>query len=899
MKEKIYEYILEASKSLDGDAASAGVIAKKLSLSRSVVSQYLNQGAAGGMLIKVNSRPVLFFDVHTLETVYETTLSKREYASFNELTQELKHTELQDFDKLIGHDGSLRDVVKQCKATISYPPKGLPVLLHGPTGSGKSLIAKMMYEYAVNHEWIDSNRKFVTVNCSEYANNPELLSANLFGSVKGAYTGADKDNPGLLQAAEGGVLFLDEVHCLKAECQEKLFLFMDQGIYHMMGDNETWHHGSVRLLFATTEDPEKVLLKTLRRRIVMVIELPSLAERGIHERLELIHKMFSREEARINRSITISNLAYNILLTADFSGNIGELEACIQASCVQALFEAADDQLEIHARHLPPALLKERRGKAGKSSKNKLHAMIKIDSLQQMAASKRPLIKLLEHIQEGYETAKRNDPSECLKAIELMMEDDLGTLFHGQRQEPDDYIHAGIQEIWENTIQRYGIQAPPLDAARLMMLQEGIQVTSALTCWLSLNDASWLAFYDYLREHIHRELSIAQEITEQLSVELDQPMTAVIPPLLALFIHHMNNGQDISRSVGIIIAHGESTASSIANAVNQFLGRYLFDAIDMPMEVSTAQIILKLNDFLGKMGHFEELVLLVDMGSLEEIHKGIANLHANIGIMNNVNTRIALEIGSQLMQGADMEAIFDTVSSNSQYHYQIIDNRDKDKVIICSCASGIGAAKKLREIISSSLPKNIPIKVLTCEYSDLLHREENDLFSRYDVICIVGTLNPNLEYIRFVPIEDLIINETMDELDAYFAAYLNEAELKQFKQNILKNFSLSNIMNNLTILNPNKLLEHVAEALDHLQILLDETFSNHTCFGLYVHICCLIERLVTLREITDYGNKETFEAEHQDFIDHIHHAFNDVEAYYHISINVEEIGYIYDYIRNN
>ena len=127
MKEKIYEYILEASKSLDGDAASAGVIAKKLSLSRSVVSQYLNQGAAGGMLIKVNSRPVLFFDVHTLETVYETTLSKREYASFNELTQELKHTELQDFDKLIGHDGSLRDVVKQCKATISYPPNGLPV----------------------------------------------------------------------------------------------------------------------------------------------------------------------------------------------------------------------------------------------------------------------------------------------------------------------------------------------------------------------------------------------------------------------------------------------------------------------------------------------------------------------------------------------------------------------------------------------------------------------------------------------------------------------------------------------------------------------------------------------------------------------------------------------------
>ena len=80
-------------------------------------------------------------------------------------------------------------------------------------------------------------KNFVQVNCSEYANNPELLTANLFGYKKGAFTGADSDNLGLLHFADGGVLFLDEVHCLNAECQEKLFLYMDQGIYHLVGDN--------------------------------------------------------------------------------------------------------------------------------------------------------------------------------------------------------------------------------------------------------------------------------------------------------------------------------------------------------------------------------------------------------------------------------------------------------------------------------------------------------------------------------------------------------------------------------------------------------------------------------------------------------------------------------------
>ena len=83
---------------------------------------------------------------------------------------------------------------------------------------------------------IEKDKQFVQVNCSEYANNPELLTANLFGYKRGAFTGADKDNLGLLHYANGGVLFLDEVHCLKAECQEKLFLYMDQGIYH----NDGW-----------------------------------------------------------------------------------------------------------------------------------------------------------------------------------------------------------------------------------------------------------------------------------------------------------------------------------------------------------------------------------------------------------------------------------------------------------------------------------------------------------------------------------------------------------------------------------------------------------------------------------------------------------------------------------
>ena len=94
------------------------------------------------------------------------------------------------------------------------------------------------------------------MNCAEYANNPELLTANLFGYVKGAYTGAEENQEGLLSLANEGVLFLDEIHCLEAKCQEKLFQYMDKGIYHKVGDNEKWYRSNCRLIFATTENPQ-------------------------------------------------------------------------------------------------------------------------------------------------------------------------------------------------------------------------------------------------------------------------------------------------------------------------------------------------------------------------------------------------------------------------------------------------------------------------------------------------------------------------------------------------------------------------------------------------------------------------------------------------------------------
>ena len=112
------------------------------------------------------------------------------------------------FSSMVGYAGSQRQTVEMCMAAVNYPPDGLPMLLTGESGVGKSFIARLIYEYALEQQTIAAGAPFVVLNCADYANNPELLSAVLLGYKKGSFTGADRDRDGLLKEADGGYLEL-------------------------------------------------------------------------------------------------------------------------------------------------------------------------------------------------------------------------------------------------------------------------------------------------------------------------------------------------------------------------------------------------------------------------------------------------------------------------------------------------------------------------------------------------------------------------------------------------------------------------------------------------------------------------------------------------------------------
>ncbi len=117
---------------------------------------------------------------------------------------------------------------------------------------------------------------------------------HIFGVEQGAYTGAESSRKGLLEIANGGILFLDEIHRLPAEGQEMLFTFIDKGTFKRLGDATKERESKVLIICATTENPTSTLLDTFNRRIPMKIEIPSLRDRTMIERIELIKKFFQR-----------------------------------------------------------------------------------------------------------------------------------------------------------------------------------------------------------------------------------------------------------------------------------------------------------------------------------------------------------------------------------------------------------------------------------------------------------------------------------------------------------------------------------------------------------------------------------------------------------------------------
>lgn len=208
------------------------------------------------------------------------------------------------------------------------------ILIGGESGTGKSLLARLI------HDWSPRSEKpFVVVDCAAFQEN--LLESDLFGHVRGAFTGAVKDKFGKLKLADGGTVFLDEVSEIPKSIQGKLLRFIQEHKYECIGDPEP-RSVNVRIIAATNRDLEAmvedgVFRKDLYFRLnVMELFLPPLRERP--EDIKLLSEMLLKKSCRVNGKTirSMDQSALERLQAYPWPGNVRELANTIERAVITA-----------------------------------------------------------------------------------------------------------------------------------------------------------------------------------------------------------------------------------------------------------------------------------------------------------------------------------------------------------------------------------------------------------------------------------------------------------------------------------------------------------------------------------------------------------------------------------
>lgn len=868
------------------EGISASHIAEELNLSRANVSNDLNKLVIDGKVIKVKGKPTLFIPVIEENVVSEISI----------------------INKFSENNPSLYAALEQAKAAILYPPNGMNILLLGETGVGKSTFAGLIYKYAIEMGIRSKDSPFISFNCADYANNPQLLLGQLFGVKKGAYTGADFDKIGLLEKANEGILFLDEVHRLPAEGQEMFFTFMDRGVYRRLGETDSERSAQVIIITATTEDPNTNLLKTFTRRIPMVITIPALKNRGMEERFNLIKQFMIEESGRLGKSLKVSINSIKAFLSYDCENNIGQLKSDIQLACAKAYADFLSNRkndIKINSLDLPTYI---REG---------LYKEVEHRQLWNKLIDINKRYCIFDKNEEGiiFETSKNDE--NIYEILDLRTTELKGKGIKGIKLEEEiekdieDYFKKYINDF-NNKIDTTNIQNI-VDQDVMKVIEEVInfcedeleikldkKIYYGLVVHISnsidrirRNKKIVNPKLNSIREEYKKEFNVALDALKIIDRTIDINMPIDEAGFITMFLsYNYENLKMKHNDVNIIIiAHGVSTATSTADAVNSLLGTKNIIGINAPIEEKPKNILEKTKEYIKQHEIKSDILFLVDMGSLTTFGKEIEDtFNMKTRTIPLASTLHALEATRKSMLGYSLDEIYrETLEVNNLYDNDILDSEpDEDErklAIITVCTTGEGGAKTIKRLLEANLnfdKKLIEIVPLNFVGKENIYERIEKLKRKYILICFVGPFKLDVNYPQFM-LDDIMEGICTKEIQNLIDVEKTYAKMEETLDGQLKNIDGKVIVNDIKKFN-----KTVVEALNI-------NITTNTLIGITLHIACMIDRIKEKEIIDEFQGKDDYIKDNLELFRIVKSAFASLNTKYCIVISDDEICYLMNF----
>lgn len=865
------------------------MVADALGIWRNDASVELNRLVSEGRIVKSGKKNILYsLPESRHEEPSAAPADCKEAVSVN-------NVEGTSFSKLVGANGSLKQQITVAKAAVSYPPHGLHMLILGPTGVGKTVFAYSVWEYAKEigaFGHTDGNIPFVHFNCTEYADNPQLLLSHLFGHKKGAFTDATSDRVGLVEEANGGIFFMDEIHGLSATGQELLFTLLDTGYYRRLGDTVS-RESHFMLIGATTVSISDSLVDAFVRRIPIVTQIPSLAERPSSEIREFIACFFQQEADRVSQNIHVKRKVLNSLVDYAATSNLGSLKNTIQISCAKARLKSiigrnsASDSFIVTSSDLT---LKR----------------LTLDNTDQASAERKQLYSSDLHITAGqhWHPAEESKEPESIysfvdrlvsKCYQMNLDDD--EILCTVSTQLDEYC-IGLRERIDSKSYNpeivNGMCLPGTWQAAWDLLGEA---TKELGVIYTPNAALFLAMHlsQYINKSLegefvfplelnrivskdNQELRFLQEHKEWLEKKIGCAISRDELRLIFLILEQLKNAQE-APSVWLTLI---SRDHAIADAMGKFVtDLYCFNNISIVHNdrgYSSAQIMSALCNELkmhhGKNGN----VILTDI-------KILASEENELIRKTGVDCRIIPVMEQNLLMAAcKASQNFDTnpdevyayamnafvgginrIMEDSGINQQPVAAQAEsgEVIVLVTCSSGIGSARGIRNILVQRLAYIPNIKIVTASSFDSGAQLKKLYGGR--IKLIVGTVDLKIPGVPFISASRVF---THDGMLTIYAMLDNVSNFMGERDKDSGDSVMQSLLDNFILIAPNinkeAAVTGIAAFIDRLEAhAYGSAFTEDVRAHIFMHCTYMFERIAKNEDLEISGTEELRISERQ------------------------------------